>query len=1013
MTDSSLIISIGAKADDFTKALKIVESETTKLKDHLKNVAAASATAFVALGAGIGAAVNQFAEFDNKMMAVKTLLNDSSFATQSLGAGFAGMKKDILEVASAVPVGIGGLSKALFDTVSAGISASDSVKMVENASKLAVAGITDVAIATDGMTSALNAYGISADKSEVIASKFFTAQVKGKTTVEELARNFGQVGATASEMGVSLDEVLSSVAAMTLGGTRTAEAFTSLKAVLSNVAKPTKDAAEEAARLGVAFDMQALKAKGLSGFIEDLTTAHGFNAQSVAKLFGSVEAMNMIFSLTGKQSQAFKDSLAQLRDEQGNLITYQRAYTEQSADLSNQMVILKNNISVLAIQIGEFYSPAVTKALSLTNDLVEFFKKHDDLRDFIAGLAGIAVVLSSVAATAATASFAFLKMREIFIATTAVMKSMQLGMMALAGSSGIGLVLIGLSVLFAYGDELPFLEGKFSRFTTKTSNDFKKLGEVIFGVVFSDENSILHSLAALSRMTIGFLMSDTYNMSAGLEDLKKALNIQVEEEKKIIEKSNKEKKEASEALADAEIENFQRKEIALRELSKMSESERNLVNQVFIEGEAKKVKTIIDIEKQAAEEKLKELIDNQNALLLSQQKHGQASIELTRIMGDLTKEEQRLIDDSAKVDAIERIKVREDVERQAAVNKLNQMAEDATLVEMAQLEHGQALAEVTKIAGQMELDEQQYVTEKMKAVEAEKLQNIKERKQKYIAEEFGEQIQAFKALEELQVKHKDTYANLMKIKAEMELAGMKNINDKVLALAASKIESHTQMEADATAKEIATRANADAKFEMDAKKHGKAIATINKVTNAELFKETQNQLKMFSEMQNSHNSTLRTIGKAAAITEIIISTEQAMMSAFMWGCKVAPPPIGAAIGTAAAATAAIWGAERVNKVRAAQKGAFVTEGVEGIDSVPFLLSKYEMVVPRQNYDEHINAIVNQRLNRSALEGRLDNGHASETNNRVSVEINLGEKASRLIAANIAEGRALGLVGDIF
>jgi len=265
----SVIIKIAGKSDAYAAELEKVKKQTKKLESQLAKVAKISGVAFAALTGTIGITVKRFADFDNQLRGVKTLLDENSFGAKSLAKGFGEMERGILKVAATYPVTIEGLNKALFDTVSAGVDANDAVEAVGIAAKLATAGITDVSVATDGLTSALNAYGLGADSANSIAAKFFSAQKFGKTTVEELSSGFGLVASTAANMGVSLDELLSSVSALTTGGIKTKQAYTGLKAILANIAKPTEDAAAEAERLGVAFDASALRAKGLHKFLTD------------------------------------------------------------------------------------------------------------------------------------------------------------------------------------------------------------------------------------------------------------------------------------------------------------------------------------------------------------------------------------------------------------------------------------------------------------------------------------------------------------------------------------------------------------------------------------------------------------------------------------------------------------------------------------------------------------------------------------------------------------------------
>ena len=70
--------------------------------------------------------------------------------------------------------------------------------------------------------------------------------------------------------------------------------MSSLKAVIANIAKPTKDAEDAANRLGIEFDIAALQSKGCGP-----RRSHPGGRTGPA-LFGSVEAFNAVFWLPSR-----------------------------------------------------------------------------------------------------------------------------------------------------------------------------------------------------------------------------------------------------------------------------------------------------------------------------------------------------------------------------------------------------------------------------------------------------------------------------------------------------------------------------------------------------------------------------------------------------------------------------------------------------------------------------------------------------------------------------------------
>jgi TP901 family phage tail tape measure protein len=399
MATQDVNIRLKIKAAEAKKALGDLTNSVSGIADANKQVLKVSSVAFAAMAGGLTLAAVEAGKFDDKMRSVKTLLDDDAFAGvgKSLNEGFADLKTGTLQVLSEIPIESEAATKSLFDLVSAGVDVTKANEALATSGKLAVAGLTDVSTATDGITSALNAYGLEADQADSIAAKFFAAQKKGKTTIAELADGFGKVGATASNLGVSFDEVLSSVSTLTLGGVKTAEAYTSLNAIMTGIAKPTAEAAAESKRLGLSFDLASLQSKGLAGFLEDLSSNQKFTKESATKLFGSVEAVKGIFALTSKDGAKFKEILGDIGDETKALTTFNKAYATQSKSLPNQIKLFTNQVKGLVVQLGERLQPILEKIVGFGNRVLKFFNDLDEgTKDIIAGIAIFATAAAGV-----------------------------------------------------------------------------------------------------------------------------------------------------------------------------------------------------------------------------------------------------------------------------------------------------------------------------------------------------------------------------------------------------------------------------------------------------------------------------------------------------------------------------------------------------------------------------------------------------------------------------------------
>lgn len=256
-----------------------------------KGVGIGIAAAGTALSVGAVAAFNFGSAYETSLAKVSTMVDTSVMSVQALSG-------EVMSLSNKTGEGAAGLNEAVYQALSAGADTADVVGLVDVAVKAARGGFTDTTTAVDGLTSTLNAFGMQTKDAEGLANSFLITQNKGKTTFGELASSIGSVAPTASAAGVGVNELLAGVASLTANGIGTSEAMTGIKAAMSNVIKPSAEASKVAQSLGLDFSTAALQSKGLAGFLDDVKTATGGNMDTMAQLFGSVEALNTVLTLT-------------------------------------------------------------------------------------------------------------------------------------------------------------------------------------------------------------------------------------------------------------------------------------------------------------------------------------------------------------------------------------------------------------------------------------------------------------------------------------------------------------------------------------------------------------------------------------------------------------------------------------------------------------------------------------------------------------------------------------------
>jgi len=234
-----------------------ISKSMAKARGSILALKTACRTVSIAIAAvGAFAPLKAFTDWEKGITTVYTLMNKTEI--NQYGAKLKELSKEGVRAG----LGIEDVNKALFNSVSAMGISEKSIDVYRKSLILAKGGVTDVSTALTGMMSVINAWGEKTTNATEVANAFFTAQKRGVTTVEELASNIGQIAPLATKMGLSVEETMATVSALTQGGLSTDMAVTGLKNTLQALASPTKNAQETLEEFGVPFGIVDIKAKG-------------------------------------------------------------------------------------------------------------------------------------------------------------------------------------------------------------------------------------------------------------------------------------------------------------------------------------------------------------------------------------------------------------------------------------------------------------------------------------------------------------------------------------------------------------------------------------------------------------------------------------------------------------------------------------------------------------------------------------------------------------------------------
>ncbi|NUN94562.1 MAG: phage tail tape measure protein [Candidatus Omnitrophica bacterium] len=383
---------IGGDTSNLRKALLGARGQVTSMAKSVGQISRTIGTGFTAAGTAVTASFAGMVKFGGDFKA--SIREIASLGVKDLSTIEEGVKrlsvrfgKDLVEV-----------SKGAYQAISAtGFDGAEAVSLLEQATKAAVAGVSDVTSAVTLGTGVMNAWGRSVDDIGGIFDEAFIAVKNGVTTFPELAASVGQLSPVFAAAKLGSDEMFASITAVTKAGIGTSETVTGLKAAISNIIKPTAEAKELAKELGLDFSSTALAAQGFGGFLERVKEATGGNVEQMSVLFSSVEGLNTVLALSGSQAGAFRSALEEMRS---GVSATDAAFNQIIADNpSFAFQQIWQAVKVLATEVTDALAPVLgglTIIVSgLTSRIQEWIKENPELFQTLTTVtAGIAAFMA-------------------------------------------------------------------------------------------------------------------------------------------------------------------------------------------------------------------------------------------------------------------------------------------------------------------------------------------------------------------------------------------------------------------------------------------------------------------------------------------------------------------------------------------------------------------------------------------------------------------------------------------
>lgn len=259
----------------------------------------------------------------------------------------------------------------------AGYDTQKSMNMLPNVLNLAAAGNMGLAEASDMVTDAQSALGLSTKETTELVDKMAMAASKSNTSVSQLGEAILTVGGTAKNLKGGTTELAQALGILADNGIKGSEGGTALRNVLLGI--QSKKFEKTFGELGVnAFDAQG-KARSLKDVFADMNKVmDGMTVEEKSKLIASAFNrfdLKSVNALLGTNAERWDELAGSIDNAQGSAA---KMAETQLDNLEGDVTILKSAFEGLQITVSEKLNPvfrqvvqAATHGISAINDLFE------------------------------------------------------------------------------------------------------------------------------------------------------------------------------------------------------------------------------------------------------------------------------------------------------------------------------------------------------------------------------------------------------------------------------------------------------------------------------------------------------------------------------------------------------------------------------------------------------------------------------------------------------------------
>ena len=368
----------------------------------------------VALGTSLYGLVKPAIAFESAMADVKKVVNFDT--PQQIKE----MEHDIKQLSKSIPITVEGLTKMVATGGQLGVPREKLAQFAEIASKMSIAFDITSEEASESMAKLSNVLQVPIEQMTKVGDVINHLSNNTAATAQDLLTVSIKAGAMAKSFGMSHNELsalASSFIALGVAPEQAASSINMMTSRLKLLPVATGAARDAFNMLGISmqeYTEMVQTGRGKDALLAVLESIKGLStiqrSQALKEIFG--EKVSQKINALIDNLDLLRNNIEMVSDEAAYTNSMQQEFEMRSATTANSLQLLKNQMSVLATNIGATLLPTINSVVGIfgkaASSLADFAEKHPTLIKYI-GLAVTGMMSFKLATFALGYGFTFIK----------------------------------------------------------------------------------------------------------------------------------------------------------------------------------------------------------------------------------------------------------------------------------------------------------------------------------------------------------------------------------------------------------------------------------------------------------------------------------------------------------------------------------------------------------------------------------------------------------------------------